>query len=157
VKGSHAIPDYGFERIGDPPPLLVNLGRLIAEFETGRENNTATWAQALSPDVLESVMELPADGEFNFPDDLWARVVYDTAIAYHAGKAPIDELVAALVPLYFGRVASLITEAEHLSTDEAETLVERQARAFEAAKSYLVGRWRSTVPAVNSAATAAKA
>ena len=157
VKGSHAIPDYGFERIGDPPPLLVNLGRLIVEFEGGRENNAEDWAQTLSPAVLESVMELPADGEFSFPDDLWARVVYDTAVANHARSVPIDELVAALVPLYFGRVASLITEAESLSTDAAEALVERQARAFEAAKPYFVERWRSTVTAVNSAPTVAKA
>ena len=92
--------------------------------------------------MLDAIQALPTDGEFHLPDDLWARVVYDTAVAHHARLMPIDELVAALVPLYFGRVASLVTEAESMSTDEAESLVERQARAFEAAKPYLVDRWR---------------
>ena len=157
VKGSHAIPDYGFERMGDPPPLLVNLGRLLNEFEQGRQTYGEAWAKSLSADILEAVHDLPADGEFHMPDDLWARIVYDTAVAYHARSLPLDELVAALVPLYFGRVASLITEAESMTTDEAETLVERQARAFEAAKPYLAQRWRSTASAASPAATAAKA
>jgi hypothetical protein len=156
VKGSHAIPAYGFERMGDPPPLLVNLGRLIGEFEHGRAASAGIWEQSLSPDVYESILALPLDGEIHMPDDLWARAVYDTAVAHHARRAPIDDLVAGLVPLYFGRVASLITEAESMSTDEAESLVERQARAFEATKPYLVERWRSTV-AASAAPTAAKA
>jgi hypothetical protein len=153
VKGSHSIPDYGFERLGDPPPLMVNLGRLIAEFERGRQVNAESWKASLSPEVLDAIQALPVDGEFNMPDDLWARLVYDTTVAHHARRGHIDELVAALVPLYFGRVASLVTEAESMSTDEAESLVERQARAFEAAKPYLVARWRATVAA---GATAAK-
>src|SRR5216117_2303072 len=48
VRGSHSIPAYGFERIGDPPPLLVNLGRLIAEFESGRETFGEAWAGMLA-------------------------------------------------------------------------------------------------------------
>jgi hypothetical protein len=38
-------------------------------------------------------------------------------------------------------VASLIIETRDLTTDQAEQFVERQARAFELAKPYLVGRW----------------
>ncbi|MEO6349385.1 MAG: hypothetical protein ABIP53_01925, partial [Candidatus Limnocylindrales bacterium] len=65
----------------------------------------------------------------------------DFAVAHHARIAPLHDLVASLVPLYFGRVASLIVETSDLTTDEAEAFVERQADAFEASKSYLMARW----------------
>jgi hypothetical protein len=54
----------------------------------------------------------------------------------------MDRLIAALVPIYFARVASLVIEARDMTTQQAETLVERQARAFEAAKPDFATRWR---------------
>ena len=148
VKGSHAIPAYGFERMGDPPPLLVNVGRLLEEFERGRREQLATWSAVLSPGSLEFVNALTVDAGFHLPDDTWARIVFDMALAHRQRSVPIAELIASLVPLYFGRVASLVIETEDMTTDAAEALVERQATAFERAKPYLVERWAAArVPA----------
>lgn len=79
----------------------------------------------------------------HFPDDLWARVVYDLVLATRRGEVPTDTLVAALVPIYFGRVASLVIESRHADAADAEERVERQARQFELDKPYLVSRWRA--------------
>ena len=49
--------------------------------------------------------------------------------------------MAALVPIYFGRVASFVIENRDLTTERAEDQVERQAREMERLKSYLVERW----------------
>jgi glucosylglycerate synthase len=160
VRGSHDIPVYGFERIIDPPPLEVNTRRLLDEFAKGRLTVRDQWAAALAPENQAAILALaeeaaaivdaatradrPAGAEesgFTFPDELWARVVYDTVLAERAGVIATERLVAALVPLYFGRVASLIVETRELTTDQAEAFVERQARAFELAKPYLVERW----------------
>jgi hypothetical protein len=65
---------------------------------------------------------------------------------------PLERIVAALVPLYFGRVASLVLEVRDLTADQAEQVVERQARAFELAKSYLVSRWRAADQGARQAA-----
>jgi hypothetical protein len=78
---------------------------------------------------------------FHFPDDLWARVIYDLVIAARNAQPPVEELVAALVPIYFGRVGSFVVENRHLTTEQAEERVERQAREFELLKPYLVERW----------------
>jgi hypothetical protein len=51
-------------------------------------------------------------------------------------------MIAALVPIYFGRVASLVIEARDMTSTQAESLVERQARAFEQAKPSFSERWR---------------
>jgi hypothetical protein len=78
---------------------------------------------------------------FHFPDDVWSRVIYDLVITARAPKAPLETLVAALVPIYFGRVGSFVIENRHQTTDQAEERVERQAREFELLKPYLVERW----------------
>ena len=56
-------------------------------------------------------------------------------------------LVAALVPIYFGRVGSFIIENRNVTTEQAEDRVERQAREFELLKPYLVERWEAAVGA----------
>jgi hypothetical protein len=78
---------------------------------------------------------------FHFPDDLWARVIYDMVIAARDPQPSLQTLVAALVPIYFGRVASFIIENRHMTTEQAEERVERQAREFELLKPYLIERW----------------
>ena len=50
-------------------------------------------------------------------------------------------MVAALVPIYFGRVGSFVIENRNVTTADAEERVERQARQFELLKPYLVDRW----------------
>ena len=53
----------------------------------------------------------------------------------------IEAMVASLVPVYFGRVGSFVIENRHITTEQAEERVERQAREFELLKPYLVERW----------------
>ena len=163
VNASHDIPVYGFERIIDPPPLDVNSRRLLDEFAKGEHTVGDVWAVFLTPENLKIVHHLAADARqaaeaagradlptpvedsgFHFPDETWARVVYDAAVGYHTDAVPMEKLIASLIPLYFGRVASLIVETRELTTDQAEAFVERQAKAFELAKPYLVSRWSET-------------
>ena len=165
VRGSHDVPAYGFERVLDPPPLNVDTKRLLEEFAKGLINVGDEWRQILSAENDATVRELAAEAEtivegalradvdvsveqsgFSFPDETWARIVYDVIIAHHERRMSIGQLVTALIPLYFGRVASLVIETQDMTTDQAEAFVERQARAFELAKPYLVERWRVGEP-----------
>jgi hypothetical protein len=82
-----------------------------------------------------------AASRFTFPDDVWVRVIYDLVVAARDQPDRLDGFVAALVPVYFGRVASFVVENRDLPTDRAEDQVERQAREFERLKPYLVERW----------------
>ncbi len=103
--------------------------RLGAGGETSGPVSTLDMAEALSA--------------FHFPDDLWVRVIYDLVIAMRRGDVDDAQLVASLVPIYFGRVGSFVVENRHLTTADAEERVERQAREFELLKPYLVERWRA--------------
>jgi hypothetical protein len=164
VEDTHEIPVYGFERIIDPPPLTVDTRRLLEEFAKGRVTVGEEWQAALAPEQYAAVMRLAReaadaveaatradtpttveDSRFGFPDETWARLIYDACLAARGRVLPMERLIASLIPLYFGRVAGLIIETRELTTDQAEAFVERQARAFELAKPYLVDRWRAAV------------
>ena len=79
---------------------------------------------------------------FRFPDQLWARVVYDFALGYHYDVVHREHLLRSLVPLYLGRTAAFVTEAEPRSAAGTDALFERVAAAFEQQKPYLTERWR---------------
>jgi hypothetical protein len=117
--------------------LAIEAGRLgdVARTRLGVGGDVAS-TSATTFEMADAV------SAFHFPDDLWARVVYDLVIAARDPKPSMESLVAALVPIYFGRVGSFIIENRSVTTDQAEERVERQAREFELLKPYLVSRWK---------------
>ncbi|MDQ3149288.1 MAG: glycosyl transferase family 2 [Chloroflexota bacterium] len=144
VRGSHPIPEYGFERVVAPEEIKVNHAKLIDTFEQARLAQGDAWTQMLSAEQLERVMGLAVDGDssaFHFSADLWVRCLYDTLVAFHRPGADRERLLAALTPLYFGRTAGFISDTLEMTTDQAERVVEDQARQFEELKPYLVTRW----------------
>jgi hypothetical protein len=145
VKGSHPIPEYGFERVIAPEMIDVNHAKLIDNLDQARLTQADTWRDMLAPEQLERVMalEMPdAPADFHFPAELWVRCLYDTLVAFHRPGADRERLLAALTPLYFGRTAGFISDTLQLTTDQAERVIDDQARQFEDLKPYLVSRWR---------------
>ena len=117
--------------------LAEEAGRLVDQARS--RLGIAGDGTSSSASTLEMAEALAA---FHFPDDLWARLIYDLVVAARSATPPIEQLVAALVPIYFGRVGSFVIENRHQTTDQAEERVERQAREFELLKPYLVERWQ---------------
>jgi glycosyltransferase involved in cell wall biosynthesis len=113
--------------------------------EAGRLADHARTKLGIGGDVAStraSTLEMAeALAAFHFPDDVWARVIYDLVIVARNHPDDIERFVAALVPIYFGRVGSFVIENRSITTDQAEDRVERQAREFELLKPYLVERW----------------
>jgi glycosyltransferase involved in cell wall biosynthesis len=147
VRGSHAIPEYGFERVIAPEKIDVNHAKLIDNFESARLAQRQVWDGMLAPEQLERVMsmDVPDDpSSFHFPAELWIRCLYDTMVAFHRPDADREQLLAALTPLYFARTAAFIGETLEMTTDQAERVIDVQAREFEELKPYLVTRWRET-------------
>jgi glycosyltransferase involved in cell wall biosynthesis len=154
VRGSHAIPEYGFERVIAPEEISVNHAKLIDNLDQARLTQRDTWAEMLAEEQLERVMslELPDDpSSFHFPAELWVRCLYDTLVAFHRPGADRERLLAALTPLYFGRTAGFISQTLEMTTDQAERVIDEQAREFEELKPYLATRWQAMRAAGRSA------
>ena len=137
------------------PATVETVFELAAE--AGRLADSARTRLGIGGDVSStsaSTLEMAeAASTFHFPDDLWARIVYDLVITARDPKPSLETLVAALVPIYFGRVGSFVIENRNVTTDQAEERVERQAREFELLKPYLVERWRAAEDVVAMAAS----
>jgi hypothetical protein len=80
--------------------------------------------------------------QVHMPDELWARIVYDFALAHRLRTINRDHLLRSLTPLYLAWVVSYARELETAGTANVEERIERLALAYEAAKPYLISRWR---------------
>jgi len=137
VDGSETVRVVGVVETVDPEAVNADVRVLDRKLEEGKRTHEAEWREVLSSSSLDAV----ADGDIDA--GAWARIVFDMLGA--AARAPerTDAIVDSLVPLYYGRVARFIRDAERMTTAQAERLVEEQAVAFERAKSRLVERWQS--------------
>ena len=90
--------------------------------------------------ALKQLKGIPSKA-FRVSDDLWTRMVFEAAVAYHRGHIIRDHLLKSLTPLYLGRTASFVLDTQALTTEEAEDRVESLCEAFEREKTYLVKKW----------------
>ncbi|MGH2483685.1 MAG: glycosyltransferase [Candidatus Limnocylindria bacterium] len=145
IRGSQPVPEYGFERVVLPEPISVNQAKLVDAFETARLAQRQVWKRTLAGEQLERVLALPADdpAAFPFPSELWIRCLYDALLAFQRPGIDREALLAGLTGLYFGRTAGFFNEAREMTDEQAERLVESQAREFEDLKPWLVRAWQA--------------
>ncbi|MGC8602293.1 MAG: glycosyltransferase [Desulfomonilaceae bacterium] len=145
VRWSRPTAVFGFG-IGDievPPPVNVDTQMLWDRFVTGIREKWNVYSEALekeSLNKLEEVMDIPAMG-FEFPTGLWAKIIYDFAVAYKKAVLERRELIRALIPLHYGKTLSFVIETEAMNNQQVEEFIEDQCLQFEKSKPYLVERW----------------
>ena len=143
IKETEPIPTFGRQYEMSLEPISVNIKGMIRNFRLGIRNLMEIWRKVLAPEtalLLEHVGRLK-DEAFSFPQDLWAQMVYDFAIAYHKGSVHRDHLLKSMIPLYLGQVASFVKENEESSAKETEEKIESLCTIFEERKPYLVEHW----------------
>ncbi|MDT8396719.1 MAG: glycosyltransferase [bacterium] len=142
VKGSENVPVVGEAIETEPEKFPINIQGLIDAFRNGYRQFSPLWETILSKESFREVRELAEAGDgFELDVGKWAHILYDAASTYHCWQSNRFKLVELLTPLYYARVASFARAVEHMSDDEAEQEVERQAKFFEDAKPYLLKRW----------------
>ena len=143
IRGSEALPAVGDAVLPGTEPRDVDVERMVSAFRLGLRDLTPVWEHVLAPETLGDVLSLETDDleRFQFPDDLWARVVYDAALGHHYAVIHREHLLRSLVPLYLGRTAAFVLTVRDRGAAASEAAAESVARAFERQKSYLVERW----------------
>ena len=137
---------YGFGLgIGDSvDPIEVDTAALLRSFQDSFDTYGPIWDEVVFGPVLsefETLKQVTKAEHFHFPTELWARVVFDFAVA--ARKRDIDQgkLLEALVPFYHSRVLSFVNRTSDMDTREAEEYLENINRIFEKEKYYLIEHW----------------
>jgi glycosyltransferase involved in cell wall biosynthesis len=125
----------------------ITIEMLSDAFQSGTRRYRRFWRTILSPGNFDAVIELfnKPHGTKHFPPDLWAQVVFDFAVVYNKGENDPDKVAAALLPLYYKRIATILRET-NAKLDAVEQVVQAQAQVFADHKQYLVHRWQTYVP-----------
>jgi len=145
VSGSADVPTFGFRYTVGVEPVGVNTERMIVLFRQGVADLMSVLERMLSAETCEALRvaaERPAE-QFDFPPELWVRVVYESAASYHHHTLPRDHLLKAMIPLYLGRTAAFVLQTPASTGDEVEDEIERLCGLFESTKPYLQERWRA--------------
>lgn len=149
VKEARPAPILGEPLAAEPEPVNVTLSAMIDKFQAGFDEHAGLWQQVMSATNFDAVAELAqlSYDAFGFPADLWARVVYDFAVAYNHGidGTTADAIVESMTGLYYGRTAGLVKIMWDMTTVQAEEVVNAQAKTFMRLKPYLVTRWKERV------------
>lgn len=144
VRGSRPVATSGEEILpGDPPPPPPTAP-LVSAFALGWRDLRGLWSAVLPPNVLFALQRIPRDPPeaFRMQDALWARIVYDFAVAWRVKVMDRLQLLRSMTPLYLGWVASFVNAVGSLDRAGNEENIERLCQAFEAEKPYLISRWR---------------
>ena len=144
VRGSQPTPVFGSPTTALNDGAEVDVKPLIESFHLGWRNLQEVWGLVLPPVTLlelKRLSRLPVE-QFQMPDPLWAKIVYDFALAHRIRSISRTHLLGALTPLYLGWVASYVGEVQAADALAAEQRIERLAVAYEEAKPYFVSRWR---------------
>jgi glycosyltransferase involved in cell wall biosynthesis len=143
VKGSQPVPVVGPPLRIEPKPFEINVTKLVNDFKIGYSNYKEIWRKIIKPDNWEVIQKLSKKEESDFllDTEVWAKVLYDLAAAFHHWQGNRGLMVSLMTPLYFARVASFVNRTYHMSNEEAEAVVEEQAVVFEKTKYYLIQRW----------------
>ena len=138
------VPAEGSPVLPTDEPVPIDVERMVGAFGRGLRDLGTIWEHVLTPETLGDVLSLEADDveRFRFPDDLWARVVYDFALGHHWSVVYRDHLLRSLVPLYLGRTAAFVLATRRRDAAASESALAAVADAFERGKPYLVDRWR---------------
>jgi glycosyltransferase involved in cell wall biosynthesis len=145
VRWSRPTAVFGFG-LGDmevPPPVTVDTHQLWEKFVTGARQKWELYSAVLETEdlnKLEEVMDIPAMG-FEFPSGLWAKLIYDFAIAYRQSSIDRGELIRSMIPLHYGKTLSFVIETEAMNNQQVEEFIEDQCLQFEKTKPYLLERW----------------
>jgi hypothetical protein len=118
-------------------------GEMIESFRLAQANLQEIWSLVLPPQsrlALKKLSLAEADA-FHMDPALWARIVYDFALAFHLRTLNRGHLLGALTPLYLAWAASQLSDA---ARDPAAAMrdLEETAAAFDREKPYIVSRWR---------------
>lgn len=141
IKGSEPVPVFGFRYEVAVEPVHVNLERMLHMFRLGVSELREVWSRVLPSEILDFLEDAAKSERLHIPPEIWAKVVYSFAIAWHKEILPKKQLLGSLTPLYLGKTASFVIETEKSGPEEVEEKIEHLCQVFEREKTFLIKGW----------------
>ncbi len=114
------------------------------EMDIDLDSHRELWERVLGPPSLRGLEKVLAifPSRLELSPELWARILFDYAVAHHRGLEGEEALLSSLIPLYHLRRGAFLRQIQGAPAFHAEEGLERECMAFEEAKAYLTERWR---------------
>jgi glucosylglycerate synthase len=143
LRDSQPVATSGAESEVSAEPMRINRKRLHGAFVRGIADLEPVLSSILAPSTLADLKRMAAlpEEQFRYPNQLWARSVYEFAASYRQAVINRDHIVQALAPLYRGRAYTFLVENKDAMADEVETSIEGLCQTFEVLRPYLVEVW----------------
>jgi hypothetical protein len=144
TRGSVSVPDVGQNISPAEEPAGIDVNHMIESFQLGLRDLPEIWGLVLPPATLlelQKLSRLPPE-QFHLSDEVWARIIFDFSLAYRLRTINRDHLLRSMTPLYLAWVASFAVGVSTMDAPMVDQRLEKLALAYEAAKPYLVSRWR---------------
>lgn len=143
IEGSVPVPSFGRANVLADDPARLDVSSFVATFLLGMRELEAIWGLVLPPATRLALRRVGADArELHLGDSLWARIVYDFAVAWTTRPVERHQLLASLTPLYLGWVAGFVNDVRGADAAATDARIESLCAAFEVEKPYLIRRWR---------------
>ncbi len=134
-------PVLGNSSYKEPQGLSVDYKGIKKASFAGFLENERIISSILSPDHYNITKKMYLTGRWNIGPELWAKKLYDFIYAYEISENK-EEIVEALKPLYFARVASFYRQTMDMSHQESEEKILEQAKQFQRTREYLVKKFK---------------
>ncbi len=136
---------FGFGLGVDEKPfdVKVDTEALHKSFVSGFERYGDVWEKIIpQPELLEiSKNKQLSKEQHYYTTDLWARILFDFAIAYRNNEIPREQVIESMIPFYHSRILSFVNKTGQMNTKECEEYFESINKVFENEKYYLIKRW----------------
>ncbi len=134
---------FGLGAKETPPPVSVDTDILYSSFQNGFDHYGEVWKKIFPSGEfteIKKTKKIPKE-KFYYSSDLWARILFNYAIAYRNNEIPKEMIIESMIPFYHSRILSFVNKTVHMDIKECEEYFENIVREFEKEKPYLIKRW----------------
>ncbi len=134
---------FGLGLTENPPEVKVDSNVLHQSFISGFDKYGEIWEKIIpSQDFIEICKtRSQSTNKFYYTSDLWARTLFNFAIAYRNNEIPRNRIIESMIPFYHSRILSFVNKTGDMDVKECEDYFEMIVRVFESEKDYLIKRW----------------
>jgi hypothetical protein len=139
---------FGLGNTEKPPDIEVDTDKLFQVFMEGFLKYSKVWKGIIPLPEWRQILELKKikkKESFYYPTSLWARILFNFAVAYKVNRIDRNTVLESLIPFYFSRVLAFVNKTIEKDTRGAEMYLENINRVFETEKFYLMNRWDSSL------------
>ncbi|OPZ61146.1 MAG: hypothetical protein BWY87_00015 [Deltaproteobacteria bacterium ADurb.Bin510] len=138
-----AIFGFGLGEVELPPMVEISRTQLYESFRDGYTQNWENYRKLMPAENLQKLREIASLDldHFELPPQIWAKILFDFAVAYKKETLEKARTLDILLPLYRGMLLSFVNKTSEMSIQQAEEYLEEICVVFEQTKPYLVDKW----------------